>query len=630
MTSNRPHAYHLPSETELAHTQVVIAYRRDRIQFIDQSIEEQNIQLDGKIKALEAEFAPSIASVKAEIKRLIEREEGRMALLERGRATREESLREATRKRIQELEQERAELDKEIGNDKGFIAPIRRLPSELLSEVFIWSEINGNPWPITKVCRSWRSVALRTPQLWNHIVLTEALGSLKVGYGRGYGYMNFSRSLKTAPSEEEREGSQRCKTIKGLQNALKLAGNTRLRIIISIGHADHYAYLPVDLETKKERIKMLDLLTEHFPRIQSLIIKNLPDVKFQREGIDLFQPSVFLGKLQVLEELEVASGAHSQFITTLMTSVRSSARNLQSLTYSQPSAIWGDLEGLTNVKLAKESLSTLTSLRLGPGLIPFENAVWESMANLEELEFSGHVLVDWSALSLPNLRRLTITGGTGRDLGGHLPRLKYLYLDGVALEAPAFSIYAPELETLIIENDHLEVARMIEAPALDSLEVFSRFMKKVEANQLITTIWDDTAGAGARCLNPRKLRIDVDANDGALVKALKQMNRIEDLQVGIRAKMNLRRKLLADLALKTKKTTKGMKEGVPVVCPNLTRLEVFPGPFNLRERSMAGPGDKLQVQNLLDGITTARPDVECVMKEASREDNSMCWDYMDL
>lgn len=630
---NRPHAYHLPSEIELAHTEVVIAHRRERIQFIDQSIEEANVLLDIAINSLEAQFAPSIAMVKAEITKLIEREEAKITLLDKERSVREESLREATRQKVQNLEKERAELDKEIGNDKGFIAPIRRLPSELLSEIFIWSEINGNPWPITKVCRSWRSVALRTPQLWSHIAITESFGSLKDSYGRGYGYTDFCRRLKTAPSGEEREGSQRCKTVKGLEKALKLAGNTQLRIVISIAHSDHYSYIVDDVQTERERINMLDLLTQHFPRIRSLIIRNLPDAKLRREGAaDLFRPSVFQGQLPVLQELEVAPSTRNQFINTLMTSVQGSARGLQSLTYSVPTGIWGNPDVVVDFNLTKKTLSSLTSLRLGAGSMPFEKTVWESMENLEELEFSAHTLTDWSAMSLPNLRRLTITGGTGSDLGGHLPRLKYLSLESVTLNATAFSISAPELETLILQNDHLEVARMIDAPALNELNIFSKFMKKTDANQLITTIWDDTVGAGARCLNPRKLRIDVDANDGALVKALKQMDRIEDLQLGIRAKMNLRRKLLADLALKTKKTTKGSK-GVPVICPNLMRLEVFPGPFNLRDRPISAPGDKLQIQNLLDGITTARPTVECVLKEESQADipifGGMYWDYMD-
>ncbi|KIM27968.1 hypothetical protein M408DRAFT_8946 [Serendipita vermifera MAFF 305830] len=631
MSSNRPHAYHLPSDSEFAHTQLIISHRRDRIEHIDKTIEAEKTSLDIAIATLEDGFAPSIANIRAKIQRLIAEEEAKITQLNKERAATEEKLREASAKKVRKLELERAALDKEIGNDRGFIAPIRRLPSELLSEIFIWFEINGSPWPLTKVSRSWRSVALRTPQLWGQIIITESTGSIKSTYARPYGYSDFGRKLKTAPSEEQgREGAQRCKTVKGLETALKLAGTTPLRVVISIGNSDDYIYLGFDgVGAKKERVAMLNLLTQNFPRIQSLIIRNLPDLR-RVDGADDF-PSVFQGKLPNLQELEVNPTTRNAFTNALMASVQASSRNLKSLTYSQPSGLWGNMDVIINVNLGKESLSTLTSLRLGGSGLPFDKAVWESMVHLRELEFSGLPLTEWSAALLPSLTRLTISAGTATDLGGHFPRLKYLFLDSLTLTAPAFSITAPLLETLVLHGDHLEAARMLEAPVLESLEICSKFMKKAEANQLITTVWDDAGVEAGRCLNPKKLRIDVDANDGAVVKALKQMDRLEDLQLGIRSKMNVRRKVLGDLATIGKRNGKGVKEGVPTVCPNLKRLEVFPGQWTSRDRPMSGAGEKLQIQTLLNAITTARPGVECLLKEEEYADGldlgDLFWAY---
>jgi Leucine-rich repeat (LRR) protein len=610
MTSEHQHAYHLPSERELAQTRLIIGHRQDQIMLIDLSIERERANLDARINQLETTYAPSIA----EIRERIEREEAKMALLERQRTAEECALRETTAQKIANWEQRRADLDKEIENDKGFIAPIRRLPFELLSEIFVQFGAGNNPWPLTKVCRSWRTVALRSPRLWAQIFITDTRIPVETSYRRAYKHPRSDNSLKTAPSEEEdREYAQRCMTVKGLETALNLTRGAPLYVVISIGdlwqysgYYDNYTGAYDDIDVGNQSIEILQLLTLHFPRIQSLIIRRLPDLRNLSEFENRFA-SVFKEKLPLLVELEV--NMCNALTEALMASVQEKSRNLKSLTYTQPSPAegWG-LE--INVRLKRALLSNLTSLRLGKGKQPFENALWESMIQLQEVEFAGWDLHNWSALLLPNLRRLTISGGTATDLGGHLPRLKYLALYSVTLDADAFSISAPALEVLVVSN-RLECARTLEAPNLESLTIHSKSLKKTDANTLVAMLWKNTGTAKGRYLNPRKLRVEVNANDTALAKVVKLMDRIEDLQVDLHAKTNYRKKLLADFALKGKR---GANADLPVLCPNLKRLRVFPGKWVHREVPVFRPGDKLQIQNLLNGISAARPGVECVFE----------------
>ncbi|KAF5345828.1 hypothetical protein D9756_010891 [Leucocoprinus leucothites] len=47
----------------------------------------------------------------------------------------------------------------------------RRVPLELLADIFTWcTEDNTRiPWNVSQVCRQWRAIALRTPQLWRKV-----------------------------------------------------------------------------------------------------------------------------------------------------------------------------------------------------------------------------------------------------------------------------------------------------------------------------------------------------------------------------------------------------------------------------------------------------------------------------
>ncbi|KAF8971263.1 hypothetical protein BDZ97DRAFT_1788618 [Flammula alnicola] len=66
------------------------------------------------------------------------------------------------------------------------LSPMRRLPSELLREIFVWlspclqiypdsaqnwPSSKDLPWAVSQVCRSWRAIALSLPSLWNHLPL---------------------------------------------------------------------------------------------------------------------------------------------------------------------------------------------------------------------------------------------------------------------------------------------------------------------------------------------------------------------------------------------------------------------------------------------------------------------------
>lgn len=56
----------------------------------------------------------------------------------------------------------------ELEGHKAWIAPIRRLPVEILSEIFIFLSETGDLMSVTimEVPRLWRDVILATPGVW--------------------------------------------------------------------------------------------------------------------------------------------------------------------------------------------------------------------------------------------------------------------------------------------------------------------------------------------------------------------------------------------------------------------------------------------------------------------------------
>lgn len=71
------------------------------------------------------------------------------------------------------LDQER-ELEVKIAKAQAFFAPIRKMPDELLGDVFLIIWASGDKkcaWKLATVNRKWRNVALSIPRLWSTIQL---------------------------------------------------------------------------------------------------------------------------------------------------------------------------------------------------------------------------------------------------------------------------------------------------------------------------------------------------------------------------------------------------------------------------------------------------------------------------
>ncbi|KAI4528384.1 hypothetical protein K525DRAFT_166876, partial [Schizophyllum commune Loenen D] len=73
---------------------------------------------------------------------------------------------------IRRLHDLRETLEVRLQFTRAYLAPVRRLPLELLSDIFIYSVADeGDPtmvalMTLSHVCSSWRTVVWSTPELW--------------------------------------------------------------------------------------------------------------------------------------------------------------------------------------------------------------------------------------------------------------------------------------------------------------------------------------------------------------------------------------------------------------------------------------------------------------------------------
>lgn len=78
----------------------------------------------------------------------------------------------------------RRKLQSLIDNYKSIISPLRRFPTEVLAEIFLWTpkslpggyhydvfDVTAGPWVVSQVCRRWRSMALSCSAMWSSMSL---------------------------------------------------------------------------------------------------------------------------------------------------------------------------------------------------------------------------------------------------------------------------------------------------------------------------------------------------------------------------------------------------------------------------------------------------------------------------
>lgn len=76
-----------------------------------------------------------------------------------------------TKSQVNALADQKRALETGVASAKGYLAPVRRLPADILSDIFMML-LDNDPlvcWTLSAVNKQWRTTALTTPRIWSRI-----------------------------------------------------------------------------------------------------------------------------------------------------------------------------------------------------------------------------------------------------------------------------------------------------------------------------------------------------------------------------------------------------------------------------------------------------------------------------
>ncbi len=376
---------------------------------------------------------------------------------------------------------------------RAIAAPLKKLPPEILSEIFIMHVgMGGSPWVPLKVSRWWMRVSTSTFRLWRTIHIIPGIRFCDSGASH-----------------------QQCASRRQLQRAMRRAGMVPIRLRLTI---DNW-------EAGQD---ILSFIVESLDRLQSLDLARSPGLRGSDEEKE-FLVSLRYGVPRNLREINVGSTWKVEpVVERLLKALDTSKQGLECVTVS--SNRW--LQPLGQHRRIFLNLKSL-SFSGWAGSSTDDELLQKWFSSVKHLEYLSinvnlTLLVDVVTL-VDNLQELDIQDTSLEPLYFlRLPKLKKLVLTSVRPRYPQeFAISLPQLEVLQVKSCFWTSIRALHCPALHELVLGTGSYEKVPAKPQLTFIWT----SDSRCLNPRILHLQVGATDLALITMLRKMRAIEQLHL---------------------------------------------------------------------------------------------------
>ena len=423
-----PHPQHLPSQTEVEYTRIQINDSQARILSIDKRLEDAR----DLIKQLESE---------REDLELVVPCQPLAFLWHLTRRTRNE-----------------------IANNRSFIAPIRRLPFEILGELFLaYIDTGASPWELTRICKSWRLSAINTPRLWSRIHV--ALQPLRNRY-------------PTPPSSRWSKSGEYCDTPERLERALRRAGATPLDLVLELRETDGWL-LPLRSVVGDERQKTLEALLKLISGDRMVQWKSVLLMASTSLPLGYLE-----GNLERLESFEMDwRGGTGEFHKRLLDSIDQTSVNLRMLKFTGGLPVgymertwWNRLTELCLDSVSRQILPPLlrqcvklVKLTLGLSFSTEPVTINEvNIPTLRELILSSCDMANLSSLLLPQLETLVLRHCADGPPGAFLPtaarltNLRNLTLDSTEINILGY-IIAPKLEELELRFSRVPYKKQVTA-----------------------------------------------------------------------------------------------------------------------------------------------------------------------
>jgi F-box-like len=163
------------SHEKIAALRPIMEQLEDQILVIQRQMAEREVQirtLESKIDVLRAALNAESQGKVAALRPILDHHHGQILIIHRQMAelwdaftTERQAAAEAVQAKVTDIEVRIHLLKQANSNAASFLAPVRRLPIELLAKIFTISHAQS-PLELTRVCRGWRAVVLAMPRVW--------------------------------------------------------------------------------------------------------------------------------------------------------------------------------------------------------------------------------------------------------------------------------------------------------------------------------------------------------------------------------------------------------------------------------------------------------------------------------
>jgi hypothetical protein len=398
--------------------------------------------------------------------------------------------RRETERVIGEIQSKVWNLERENSYAASLLAPIRRLPAEMLSEIFtVAIMVYGcSSLRLMRICRSWRWVLMTMPRIWS---------TIKVRTRTRTDFIQFL-----------------------------LERTRRVPLDVEIDtDSDSGSYIP----DPSRSYAALAMVAKTSTRWRNLTIRSFPREIDLMNSEALGSGVVFDGPMEALESLRITGPCEMSTVLTKLIALTRSTRGSQlkalelsifdTLFHSAtpPSSLFQYLRSF-KVELAEikdpldilpqfERLEDLHAQRLHLPL--YSDTTHLPLVHTLKRLFLKNTSVQWmQGRSFYKLLDCTI-------MWPHLPEL----LNGVRVNLPACTHFT--------YDDHiLQPLTAFDIPLLDALSVRNEAWNRPRGSQQLGFIWGPTIPA-EKILRPRVLHLDTQCYDQHLISALKAIPEVE-------------------------------------------------------------------------------------------------------